>query len=267
MKARRILVTGDTGSLGSRIVERLYVAGEDMRVMSRYRHANTVRGDLLTGEGLEEAVEGVGTIIHCASSPRRKTRQVDVEGTRRLLRAANLAGVSHCVFVSIVGVDRNPYYPYYRAKLDAERVVERSGLPWTTIRATQFHEFVLRQIRFLEVGPVALVPKGFLLQPIDVGEVAERLVELALSAPAGHVPDVGGPEVKTFADLARSYQRVVGRHRRLVEVPVPGKTARAFRQGAQTRPERRYGTIAWEEFLRRTVTSMETGQTRRKELG
>jgi uncharacterized protein YbjT (DUF2867 family) len=265
MKAMEILVTGGTGSLGSRVVDRLNEAGEDVRVMSRHRRADTLRGDLLTGEGLEEAVEGVGTIIHCASSPIFRTRQVDVEGTRRLLRAASRAGVSHVVFISIVGVDRNPYYPYFRHKLDAELVVERSGLPWTTLRATQFHEFVLKQIRFLELGPFGLVPKGFLLQPIDPGEVADRLVELALSAPAGRVPDVGGPEVRTFADLARSYKEAAGRHRRLIEVPVPGKMARAFRQGAQTCPERRYGTITWEEFLHRTVPSMET-RPRRKEL-
>jgi uncharacterized protein YbjT (DUF2867 family) len=252
--------------LGSRVVDRLNEAGEDVREMSRHRRANTVRADLLTGGGLQEALEDVGTIIHCASSPLRKTRQVDVEGTRRLLQEAARAGASHVVFISIVGVDRIPYYPYFRHKLDAERVVERSGLAWTTLRATQFHEFVLKQIRFMELGSVALVPKGFVLQPIDTGEVADRLVELALSAPSGRVSDVAGPEVRTFADLTRSYQKVAGRGRRLVEVPVPGKMARAFREGAQTCPERRYGTITWEEFLDRTVPSIETGQTRRKEL-
>src|SRR3712207_5287746 len=174
MKAREILVTGGTGSLGSRIVDRLNVAGEDMRVMSRVRRANTVRGDPLTGEGLAEAVEGIGTIIHCDSSPVFKTRQVDVEGTRRLLQAASRAGVSHVVFILIVGGDRNPYFPYYRMKLETERIVEQASVPWTILRATQFHEFVLRQIRYLELGPVALAPKGFLLQPIDPGEVADR---------------------------------------------------------------------------------------------
>jgi uncharacterized protein YbjT (DUF2867 family) len=265
MKAREILVTGGTGSLGSRVVDRLNVAGEDVRVMSRDQRANTMRGDLLTGEGLEKAVEGVGTIIHCASSPVFKTRQVDLEGTRRLLQAASRAGVSHVVFISIVGVDRNPYYPYFRHKLDAEQVVERSGLPWTTLRATQFHEFVLKQIRFLELGPVSLVPMGFVLQPIDTGGVADRLVELALSASAGRVPDVGGPDVRTFADLARSYQKAAGQRRRLIEIPIPGKMARAFRQGAQTCPERRYGRITWEEFLGRTLHPSDTDRTTRKE--
>jgi uncharacterized protein YbjT (DUF2867 family) len=84
---------------------------------------------------------------------------------------------------------------------------------------------MLKQIQLLELGPVALIPKGFLLQPIDVGEVADRLVELALSAPAGRVPDAGGPEIMTFADLARSYQKVAGR-----EV---GRGPRARQDGAR----------------------------------
>jgi uncharacterized protein YbjT (DUF2867 family) len=265
VNARMILVTGGTGSLGSKVVERLGEAGEDVRVMSRYRRASTVRGDLLTGEGLAEAVEGIDTIIHCASSPLRKTHQVDVEGTWRLLKAGSRAGVSHVDFISIVGVDRNPYYPYFRHKLAAERVVERSGLPFTILRATQFHEFVLKQIRLLELGPIALAPKGFVLQPIETGEVADRLVELARSAPAGRVPDAGGPEVRTYADLARSNMRVAGRRRRLVEVPVPGKMARAFREGAQTCPQRRYGRITWEEFLGRTIHPSDTNRMTRKE--
>ena len=96
MATREILVTGGTGSLGSRVVNRLSEAGEDVRVMSRYWRANTVQGDLLTGEGLEEAVEGVSTIIHCASSSLRKTRQVDVDGIRRLLQAAGRASRTSC---------------------------------------------------------------------------------------------------------------------------------------------------------------------------
>ncbi len=196
-------------------------------------------------------MDGVGTIVHCASSP-TKTRQVDVEGTRRLLQAAGRAGVSHLVFISIVGVDLNPHFPYYRMKLEVERIVERSPVPWTILRATQFHELLLRIVRFLERLPVVMVPKGVLLQPIETGEVAGRLAELALSEPLGRVPDVGGPEVRTFAELARSYSEATGRRRRVVEVPLPGKTAQAFREGAQLAPDHRYGKIRWEEFLDRT---------------
>jgi uncharacterized protein YbjT (DUF2867 family) len=138
-------------------------------------------------------------------------------------------------------------------KLEAERVVERSPVPWTILRATQFHGFVFRLIRYLDRLPVMVAPKGFLLQPVDVREVAWPAAELALAGPAGRVPDVGGPEVRAFADLAKTYFEAVGRTRKVVEVPVPGRSARAFRQGAQLSPGESYGEIRWEEFLGRTV--------------
>ena len=253
MNASEVLVTGGTGSLGRRVVDRLRGPGYEVRTLSRSaRGAGVVRGDLLTGQGLARALKGVDVLIHCASSP-RKSRQTDVEGTGRLPEAASRAGVSHVVFVSIVGVDRNPHLPYYRAKLEAERIVERSSVPWTIFRATQFHEFVLKQIRLLERLPVMMAPRGFLLQPMDVGEVADRMVELALSEPAGRVPDIGGPEVKTLPDLARYYLKATGRRRRVVEVPVPGKAARALRGGALLAPDQTYGEIRWEEFLDGTL--------------
>jgi uncharacterized protein YbjT (DUF2867 family) len=199
-----ILVTGGTGVLGRRAVDRLRAAGHESRVLSRSGRPGTIQGDLLTGAGLDGAVDGVETIVHCASNPYRKTRRTDVGGTELLLQAAARAGVSHVVFISIVGVDRNPYYPYFRVKLDAESVVERSPVPWTILRATQFHDLVLKALRLLDRLPAVMpIPGGVLFQPIDVGEVADRLVELALSPPAGRVPDVGGPEVLTFAELAR----------------------------------------------------------------
>jgi len=202
---------------------------------------------------LDLAVRGVETIIHCASSPFRKARQTDVEGTKRLLEAAAKAGISHFVYISIVGIDRVPSYPYYRVKLETEQVIEGSPVPYTILRATQFYDLVLMAIRFLERMPVMVVPNGFPGQPIDAGEVAGRLVELALSDPAGRVPDIGGPEVRTVADVVRGYFEVAGRRKRTLVFQLPGKTARAFREGALTCPENRYGEIRWEEFLRGRV--------------
>lgn len=204
--------------LGRRVVERLDAAGVGARVMSRSGRPGTVRGDLLTGEGLDAAVRGVETIIHCASSPFRQARRVDVEGTRRLLEAAG-AGVSHLVYISIVGVDRASSYPYYRVKLETERVVEGSPVPHTILRATQFYDFVLMAVRSLDRLPVMPGPAKLLGQPIEVGEVAGRLAELALSRPAGRVPDVGGPEVGTLADSARRYLGVLGSPKRVIEIP------------------------------------------------
>jgi hypothetical protein len=96
---------------------------------------------------------------------------------------------------------------------------------------------VLKLLQLLERGPFAFVPKGFLLQPIDVWEVASRLVELALSVPARHVPDVGGPEIRTFGSCSSSLE-VSGRRRRVVEVPLPGRRRERFPRGAPvSRPE------------------------------
>ena len=246
MTTFKILVTGGTGSLGSRVVERLRDAGREVKVLSRGGSKGTVRGDLMTGGGIEGAVAGMDTIVHCASSPTR-TRRTDVAGTQRLLQAAHRAGVAHFVFISIVGVDKNPHFPYYRAKLEVEKLVQRSPVPWTILRATQFHEFVMTQIRFLDRLPILFVPRGFLVQPIDIGEVSGRLAELALAPATGRVTDIGGPEVWTYKGLAST---LPGRRKRILEVPVPGKTARAFRDGVHITPEHGYGKVTWEEYLR-----------------
>jgi uncharacterized protein YbjT (DUF2867 family) len=175
---------------------------------------------------------------------------------------AQRASVSHLVFISIVGVDRNPYYPYFRVKLDAERIIERSSVPWTILRPTQFHDLVLRALRILNLLPILLVPKGFVGQPIDTCEAADRLIELAFSSPFGRVPDVGGPEVLTAGELARTYLEAVGHRKRLLEVPDPGRAARAWREGAQLCPEGAYGSLRWQEFLHETLSGQTSSETR-----
>src|SRR2546429_5743133 len=121
-----ILVTGGTGALGRVLVALLREGGHEVRVLSRRTGA-----DLLTGAGLAEALDGTDVIVHCATDGRH-----DVDATRNLIAAAS---GQHLVYVSIVGIDRIPF-PYYRLKLACERLVEECGLPWTTLRATQFHD-------------------------------------------------------------------------------------------------------------------------------
>ena len=248
-----VLVTGGTGVLGLQIVERLRSGRARVRVMSHSGKPGAIHGDLLTGEGLERAMRGVDTIVHCATSPFRKPEQVDIGGTANMLRMAARAGVSHCVYISIVGIDGAASYPYYDIKLKTEHVVEESPVPHTILRATQFHDLILMAVRFLDRLPVMPLPFGFLGQPIDSGEVADRMAELALSEPAGRVPDIGGPEVASLEDAVRTYLKVKGSKKRIVRLPFPGKTARAFREGAIVCPDNRYGTITWEEFLRAEV--------------
>ena len=251
MEVRDVLVTGGTGRLGRRVVDRLRAEGLEPRIMSRSGRPGTIKGNLLTGEGIEAAVRGADAIIHAAQSPTRKSRRTAVEGTERLLEIAARAGVSHFVYISVVGIERVPL-SYFRNKLDAERLVEGSPVPWTILRSTQFHEFVLPIVEGLDRVPfVTLIPKGWLLQPIDASEVAGRLVELALGLPAGRVPDIGGPEVRTLANLTQAYLSAKGSKKGVVELPLPGKAARAFREGAQAAPASAWGDITWEAFLQR----------------
>ena len=96
---------------------------------------------------------------------------------------------SHLVYISIVGVDQVSF-GYMRSKLEAERIVAESGLPWTILRVTQFYDLILTGARTAQSLPLIPVPAGFLVQPIDPAEVAIRLVELALGEPVGRVPDM-----------------------------------------------------------------------------
>ncbi len=139
----RVFITGGTGELGGRLSRALVRRGHEVTVGSRSarptRGVAAVQIDLETGEGLE-AVSGHDTVVHLASDPFGK-RQVDVEGTQRLVQAAAAAGVGHLVAMSIVGIDDHPS-PYYRAKVEMEGIVENGAVPWTILRATQFHSLV-----------------------------------------------------------------------------------------------------------------------------
>jgi uncharacterized protein YbjT (DUF2867 family) len=252
-----ILVTGGTGTLGRLVVPRLVDAGCHVRVLSRGRHEDVagvehVTGDLATGDGVEAAVAGAEIVVHLAGGAKG-----DGDKARHLVRAASPAGVRHVVYISVVGADRVPQvgridramFGYFGSKLDAERVVAGSGLPWTTLRAAQFHELMAMVARQMAKLPVIPVPAGFRFQPIDGGEVAGRLVELALGAPAGLVPEVAGPRVYGARELLGSYLRAHGKRRPMVPVRLPGKAARAYRDGANLAPGGAVGRRTWEDFL------------------
>jgi uncharacterized protein YbjT (DUF2867 family) len=240
----RILVTGGTGTLGRAVVARLRADGSDPVVLSRRAAPDRVVGDLDTGAGLVEALRGVSVVLHAATRNGH-----DVAGTERLVAAARAAGVEpHLVFVSIVGIDRVPL-PYYREKLAVERVVEGSGLPWTTQRATQFHallDMIFTATRRLPVLPVLAATD---VQPIDVRDVAERLVALVAAAPAGRVPDIGGPQVHPMADFATEWRTAHGSRRRVLPVRLPGPIGRGYRAGGQLTPGHADGRITFAEFL------------------
>ncbi|MFE7792083.1 SDR family oxidoreductase [Streptomyces sp. NPDC057460] len=237
-----ILVTGGTGTLGRKVTDRLRTGGHEVRVLSRRSQPYAV--DLRDGTGLGAAVDGVDTIVHCATQPRGG----DDTAAGHLIEAAKRAVVPHLVHVSIVGVDRVPL-GYYRVKREVEQMVEGSGLGWTILRSTQFHDLALRVLAAAARLPVMPLPAGVRLQSIDTGEVADRPAELAVAGPAGRVPEMGGPEVRELPDLARAHLRATGKRRPLVSVPLAGKAYAGYRRGGHPTPRRAVGKATFEEFL------------------
>ncbi|MFD7029653.1 SDR family oxidoreductase [Streptomyces sp. NPDC059917] len=238
-----ILVTGGTGSLGSLVAGRLRAAGHEVRVLSRRSPEHPV--DLLTGAGLDAAVEGADTVVHCASDPRGG----DERAAAHLIAAARRAGVGHLAYISIVGVDVVPLR-YYRAKLAVEEMLTRSVPGVTILRTTQFHDLVARALGTMAKLPVMPLPAGVSGQPIAVEEVADRLVELAVAGPAGRVPDMGGPQVLTFEEAARAYLAATGGRRRLLlPVPLAGRAYAGFKRGGHLAPEHAVGKGTFAEFL------------------
>lgn len=257
----RVLVTGGTGMLGRRVVDRLAAAGYQVRIMSRHARAGanpaveTIVADLITGDHLDAALDGVTTVIHAASQPVGRTEQVDVEGTRLLLECAQAAQVRHFIYVSIVGIDRIPY-AYYRHKLAAEALVAQGRVPWSIQRATQFYGFVdglLRRAAQLPL-PVLPLPTDMRLQPIDVDDVAERLCRTAAGAPSERLPDLGGPQILSLGEIVAAWRAARGIRKPVVHLPLPGGVLRAFRQGHATAPDQRSSGITWADWLSRPTT-------------
>ncbi len=250
-----LLVTGGTGHLGREVVRAALAAGHTVRVLSRGRRppeapesTEWATADLVTGAGLDQSLIGTDAVVHAASDPRNPI-PVDIEGTRRLADAARHAGVGHLVYVSIVGVDRIPL-AYYRQKLAAERVLKESGAPYSILRATQFHSFV-DQV-FGSVARIPLVfplPAGFRIQSVATKEVAGRLVRAIAEGPRGMLPDFGGPEALTLADAAAAWKTARGIRKPSLSIPVPGRTAAAFRAGHNLVSDGERGIIRWAQWL------------------
>ncbi len=242
-----VLLTGGTGTLGRVVHQDLLSQGLDVRVFSRsprpagVEPAEWATGDLRKNTGVAEAMDGIDVIVHCA------TGLGDVVAAKNLIAAARAAGTPHLVYISIVGIDDIPLF-YYRAKREVEDLVESAELPWTILRATQFHDLVVRMFASQRGLPVLLAP-SFSFQPIDVRDVSARLAEIAAQPATGRVPDIGGPEVRTAADLAHAYLASEHRRRRVVGFGLPGKIFAGFKRGHNLVPAHTVGKITFDEYL------------------
>ena len=243
----RIAVVGGSGTVGNHVSSELADRGHDVRVLSR--HSKDFPVDLTSGHGLAAALDGCAAVIDAsnAASPKRAA-QVLVEGSRRLLAAEQAAGVGHHVCVSIVGCERFSM-SYYRVKTEQEHIVESGPVPWTIVKATQFHELALAALAAAGRWRVLPIP-AMRVQTVAAAEVALALADVAEGQPRGSRILVAGPELTSARDLARSWKSITGRVALMVPVPVPGKLGRELRAGGLTtdRPDVR-GTQKFADWL------------------
>ncbi|MFE9409410.1 SDR family oxidoreductase [Streptomyces sp. NPDC006704] len=227
-----IAVAGGTGTLGRHVVAELTARGHRVRVLSRGSERYPV--DLATGRGLTAALAGCDVVVDAANSTSPRTmRATLVDGTRRLLDAERAAGVGHHVCVSIVGCDRVPM-PYYKVKTDQEDLVAAGPVPWTTVRATQFHELAASVFAATARGRFLPAPKSVPLQPIAAAEAARAVADAAVRAPRNGRVEVAGPERTDLRALASTWRATTGRGAALLPLPLPGRIGRALRAGHLT---------------------------------
>ncbi|WP_033344412.1 SDR family oxidoreductase [Catenuloplanes japonicus] len=230
---KSVLVAGGTGVVGRAVVAELSRRGHTVTVLSR-SGAGGARADVSTGDGLDAAMTGIGTVVdttNITTFSGTRAARFFTAATTNLLAAARRAGTGHHVLLSIVGIDRVPN-PYYAAKLRQEAVVEAGDVPWTIVRATQFHEFAAQMITRTSAGPFVLAPR-LPVQPVATAEVAAALADAVERGPSGRAPDVGGPQREDLADLMRRELRFQGSRRLLVPFRMPGGYGRAAREGGQ----------------------------------
>jgi len=227
----RIAIVGGTGTLGRHITTELSERGHEVAVLSRSSPDFPV--DLVSGTGLAKALDGCSAVVDAsnASSPKRAA-QVLVEGSRRLLTAEQQAGVSHHVCISIIGCERVPM-GYYRVKVEQEQVVEQGRVPYSIVRATQFHELAAAALAAAGKWRVLPIP-NMKLQTVAAAEVARVVADVAEGRPARGRVQVAGPEIASVRELARTWRSVTGRAALMLPVPVPGKLGRALRSGGLT---------------------------------
>jgi uncharacterized protein YbjT (DUF2867 family) len=246
----KIVVIGGTGLIGSKSVTILREGGHEVVAASPKSGVN-----IITGEGLKEAMAGTQVVIDLANSPSFEDKAVleffQTSG-RNLLAAEAAAGVRHHVALSIVGTDRTPDNGYFRAKVAQEKLIESSGIPYTIIRSTQFLEFLGGIADSSADGNIIRLSPG-LFQPIAADDIAPIVAEVALAAPRNGIDEIAGPERAPFNQFVARYLKAVGDPRQVVSDP----EARYFGGRVEELSlvplgESRLGRIGLDEWLRRS---------------
>jgi len=260
-----ILVTGGTGHLGRDLVRGLVAERRNVRLLATRPGTATdvqwAKGDLATGDGIREAMEGVDSVINAATlSPIARRggvrfadffgtpSSVDVDGTRRLLEASTRVGVQHFLHVSIVGLEGSPL-PYAKVKLAGELLVRQSSLPWSVVRAAPYFYLVEKMLGGLRRLPIWPLPMAR-WNPVDTTDVADYLVACLDDERRGVREEIGGPEDLSLVETARQLQQAHRLRRPILPLPLPTKMVRNM--GFVSAQGRR-GKKTWSAWLRESA--------------
>ncbi|KQU63723.1 nmra-like family protein [Bacillus sp. Leaf406] len=253
----RILVTGSTGRLGSAVLNQLKERECCVLMTSRRKppeysdRFDWVYSDMLSGEGLEEAARDIDVVIHTATSPMKKTKEIEVSGLTNFL--SKLTHIKHFIYPSIVGIEDIPYN-YYKHKHEAEEVLKHSNIPYTIVRATQFHSFVDSLFLSKPFLKGYFIPGNIKFQTVDVGEFANHLIDLTEKGPQGRTGDFAGPKVMTLREMADLKIGMSNKPSRVYNVALPGKLYKSLLEGKNTNPTQNVGSVTFEDFLRKNMT-------------
>ena len=195
----KLTVIGGTGLIGSQVVQKLTAAGHEA-----VPAAPSTGVDLITGKGLEQALEGAEVDVNLANSPTFDEASLDFFRTsmNNLLAAGVRASVRHQVILSIVGVDQVPQLDYYRAKTLQEDLLRHGPTPYSIVRATQFFEFMDAVLSETSHNTTVSLP-ATRLKPIAAADVVDAVVEVATGAPLQGIRNVAGPDVFPLDELGR----------------------------------------------------------------
>ncbi|MBD9379479.1 MULTISPECIES: SDR family oxidoreductase [Pseudoxanthomonas] len=246
----KIVVIGGTGLIGSKLVATLRNHGHEVLAAAPGTGVNTI-----TREGLAEAMDGAQVVVDVANAPAWDDQAVleffETSG-RNLLAAEAAAGVRHHVALSIVGSERNPDNGYFRAKVAQENLIKASGLPYTIVRATQFHEFVAGIAQAAVVGDeVRLSPA--LIQTIASDDVVAALADVAQATPIDGTIEIAGPEAVPLDEMAKRLFAVTGDTRKVVaDVHARYFGGELDDQSLTPGPDARLGAIRFEDWLVRS---------------
>ncbi len=246
-----ILVTGATGTLGKEVCKTLTENNISFKGTSRNPEIDSLlKINLDTGEGLDEALIDCGAVIHLASNSSNRNAAPDSVTTNTLIERCKTAGIKHFIYVSIVGIDKMDT-PYYKEKLKSEEIIKQSGLHYTILRTTQFHEFAEMLLDRYVKRPVGFLIKSMKFQSIETAAVAKKLIELYRMGPSGKIFNQGGPEILTAGKMARLLFKARGETSFIIPVPVKGKLPLAFQNGYNTCNKCSDSSVTWEEYLKR----------------